>query len=355
MKKLDKKVLNTIKEKIDKPDFNFKELHLKLNTKSTDIKKERLVEFCKIIAPKIKNVDRLDNDKKFIVETLEKLYFKIEELKVLKDKNDKHSLFKLKSSIPKTLEYLNRVELELKYLFDIFETMFHVITFDLTSSMSFNKMIDMLFDNNMLDYKEYNLLKLFSKIRNLFMHNNDNVIGPIFLLLDDIPLYMVLLEEINKLQIVLIQKFQYRISLTNQLLFYNCVIPDHRIYDFLCLQFLVRKQEYELKIKTLKFNPSIFNLEKDIENDLDGSALILRYNSYVGMMIQAKNEELDLTHDELEEHVNKHITHHLEKEFNRNTRLDLHRALEIRLDPRYVTDDVSGMVMRNVDYSNYKK
>lgn len=338
-KYMDKKLLEEARNFLYNKDTNFKNLYVDLDKKRNKINVEGLKTFCLYIIPIMKDINCLTCDIGFAKRHLESLYITLKDVEKCYyggSKEDKKRLNKLKPLFKKDIKDL---QLELKYLFDHVESVMQLITFDLNSRNTFNNIIWEMRINNMLNDEEYNLLKIFNKIRNMFIHNSHNQEDTLFILKDYIPLFIVVIEDVNFLHVKLIKKFSTRIILANLVLGYeDFKIPNNRVYNTLSAIYAVRKQEDELKISSLKFNIDIGYVIGTSPTDV---ALTKKYNAYIASFQDLYEKGMDTSFDSVISALNKELTKVLLLSKNKEEEDNVKMVIDTKLNPEFISDEES--------------
>lgn len=279
---MDKKDVDKWLKTFNHPDTDFKEIFLNLGKKKKIVQSRRLESFA-VSAHKI--VGRIDEMAVTteagvkLLDNLNRLYNKYKDETASK----KPSEFRRKEIDKQITESLFRFENDLKYLHDSIETVMHIITFDHEGESSFNNSIKLLAYNNMISEKDFSLLKMLSKIRNLFVHNSTIAETIMEVLQPDIPLIQAVIKEISNIYYNLIKQNEHRLRLFMFDLVYLGRVGVTRkasIYDYISLVDLVVANEEKLKMRTLKYKPM-----KDIPKDREILMLTSRkYQMYISCL-----------------------------------------------------------------------
>ena len=338
-KYIDKKLLEDARKFLYDKDTNFKNLYVDLDKKRNKINIEGLKNFCLFIIPKIQDIKYITCDAGFTKRHLESLYINLKDIEKCYENGNKEDQKRLNKLKPAFKKSMGDLQLDLKFLFDYMESVLQLITFDLTSKNKFNDMIWEMRSNNMLNDEEYNLLKIFNKIRNMFIHNSHNQEDALFILKDYIPLFIIVIEDVNVLHTNLIKRFHLRIILSNLILAYDDFkIPNNRVYNTLNVLYAVRKQEDLLKINSLKFN---IDIGHDIGTSIEDIALVKKYNAYVTSFTDLYENGLDTSFENVMNKIKMELTKLLVTSKNKEEEDNVKRVMDVELNPEYVSDNES--------------
>lgn len=343
-KYMDRKLLEDARKFLYDKNTNFKNLYVDLDKKRNKINIEGLKTFCLFIIPKMQNIEYLACDTGFTKRHLESLYIILKDIEKCYENGNKEDQKRLNKIKPLFKKSMGDLQLDLKYLFDYIESIIQLITFDLTSKNKFNNMIWEMRSNNMLNEEEYNLLKIFNKIRNMFIHNSHNQEDALFILKDYIPLFIIVVEDVNALHVKLIKRFYTRIILANLILGYDDFkIPNNKVYNTLNAVYAVRKQEKDLKINSLKFN---IDIGYDIGTSPTDAALTKKYNVYIACYIDLYENGMDTSFENVIKAINVDLTKALLMAKNKEEEDNIRMVINTKLEPEYVADEES--ILRSI-------
>lgn len=338
-KYMDKKLLEEARNFLYDKDTNFKNLYVDLDRKRNRINVEGLKGFCAYIIPNMKDIHCLTCNNGFAKRHLESLYITLKDVEKCYDNGNKVDQKRLNKLKPEFRKGMKELQLELKYLFDYIESVIQLITFDLNSKNTFNNIIWEMRNNGMLNDEEYNLLKIFNKIRNTFIHNSHNQEDALYILKDYIPLFIVVIEDVNLLHVKLIKRFDTRIILANLILGYDDFkIPDNKVYNTLCALHAVRKQEEDLKINSLRFN---IDIGYDIGTSSYDIALVKKYSGYISCYMDLHANNKDTSFENVMEDLKKELTKLLVMCKTKEEEKHIKMVLVQELLPQYISDEES--------------
>lgn len=118
-------------------------------------------------------------------------------------------------------------------MFDQYESLLSIITGDLYSKNSFMVNLKNLYANNYITFEDYNILKLFLKIRNILAHNNNVILYDISVVLgNNSLLFNAIITLVKDIQIrlttryrkILYYIFQIEINLLSMVIIYIILI-----------------------------------------------------------------------------------------------------------------------------------
>jgi hypothetical protein len=208
-KQKDLKDISKYLDMLNDPNQDYKEFNNIFNIANSNLKYTRLLNYTNNVLPSIAGSHSLRIAKDYATSNLEIISIKLNDYELIKNDTSKHAktrVLGITDSVKKA--YHSFVE-EIKFMFDQYESLLTIITGDLHSKNSFLVNLKNLYDNNYMTYEEYNILKLFLKIRNILAHNNNVTLYDITVVLGNNSLLFNAIITLSKeLQVKLTNRYK---------------------------------------------------------------------------------------------------------------------------------------------------
>lgn len=325
----DKKEINNWLKRFEEPSTDFKDIYISMLNKKKKIQAIKLESFAIFSQVLVKEIECVKISGESVVKLLDSLSRTLSKY-MLESKNTKPSEFKLTELEKQMKEGLFRFENEMKYLHDSLETVMHIVTFNHDGDGSFTTSTRTLFENSLISSKDYSIVKLFTKIRNLFIHNSNISKIVLEVIVEDIPLIQAVMIELGNVYSNLVKNNESRLRLFMfDLVYLKRITPTRKasIYDYYTLVNIVKENEKKLRMRTLIYKPLI-----DIPEDKDVLRLTcIKYQLYLQLLSttisleeleddveEGKEELLKILDEALEEHLDKVMPDELKTDREKN-------------------------------------
>lgn len=296
-KQKDLKDISKYLDMLNDPKQDYKEINNIFNNVNSNLKYIRLLNYTINVLPSLADSHSLRIVKDYATGNLERIATKLNDYELIKDDNSKHAkarIIGITDSVKKA--YHSFVE-EIKFMFDQYESLLSIIAGDLYSKNSFMVNLKNLYTNNYLTFEDYNILKLFLKIRNILAHNNNVTLYDISVVLgNNSLLFNAIITLVKDIQIRLTNRYQNFIlyfSDRDKLIKYG----DNLYYTYIANVILLDRaiDRYRLG-KLVTYDLLKESFPEDVMYRLAFMDLHLDYTKYT---MEFRERDITYTHDEI--------------------------------------------------------
>lgn len=208
-KQKDLKDISKYLDMLNDPNQDYKEINNIFNTVNSNLKYNRLLNYTINVLPSIAGSHSLKIAKDYATNNLELISIKLNDYELIKDDKSKHAKARVIGITDSVKKAYNSFVEEIKFMFDQYESLLSIITGDLYSKNSFMVNLKNLYANNYITFEDYNILKLFLKIRNILAHNNNVTLYDISVVLgNNSLLFNAIITLVKDIQIRLTTRYQ---------------------------------------------------------------------------------------------------------------------------------------------------
>lgn len=296
-KQKDLKDISKYLDMLNDPNQDYKEINNIFNTVNSNLKYNRLINYTTNVLPSIAGSHSLKIAKDYATNNLELISIKLNDYELIKDDKSKHAkarVIGITDSVKKA--YHSFVE-EIKFMFDQYESLLSIISGDLYSRNSFMVNLKNLHNNNYITFEDYNILKLFLKIRNILAHNNNVTLYDISVVLgNNSLLFNAIITLVKDIQVRLTTRYQNfilyfsdrdKLIKHGDSLYYtyvaNCILLDETIRKYR----LGKLVTYDLLKEPLP------------EDTMERLAFMDLHLDYTRYTIEFRERDIDYPHDDM--------------------------------------------------------
>lgn len=319
-KQKDLKDISKYIDMLNDPNQDYKEINNIFNTVNSNLKYNRLLNYTINVLPSIAGSHSLRIAKDYATNNLEHISIKLNDYELIKDDNSKHAkarIIGITDSVKKA--YNNFVE-EIKFMFDQYESLLSIITGDLYSKNSFMVNLKNLYDNNYMTFEDYNILKLFLKIRNILAHNNNVTLYDISVVLgNNSLLFNAIITLVKDIQIRLTNRYQnfiFYFSDRDKLIKHG----DSLYYTYVANAILLEGaiERYRLgKLVTYDLLKEPLSIET-----IDRLAFMDIHLDYTRYTIECRNKGISHVHNDIIKHIKESYSKELTMLGNKENKTD---------------------------------